>query len=490
MTTGAERLIKETASSHKAHTLQFLLMPFLCWFLCLSIADALSPESQTNFTQYGYKVDKLFPNFDPKVNKSGWVKLRHAWAPFVSLIGKYSIEHIDKYSLLQYLVRTTVYSDEFFKRAANCQTFIFPSFLQILAPAKLPKLAVKCAPHPNTGIFASFRTTQPVGQQCLDIVYYTLSATLNNNYVSLQNFAERVTMYHYNTTVNFGINITFVKFGLSGWCLVSDKSPCNKLNEFFLIINSHQHNLFYCMSRSQWSAYLDNVFTILYKPCRVICHGRTTTVTFHHQILDNARTTEDTFYEVRNIHRKYVLFSTTTISRIKYKPITVFHTFLTVQRYESIEIAFHHETHIFVYNQQNIHYMQKQARRTVFHINFFHCFFSHLHHLNKSTASINYTSQQVKHKSVKIDRTVNFTLGGSVGTPQNKFYHKVIKITADEDQTLVKSHFFTFINLDSIHAFMVLSHSLMGWGLSKPIKFATNTPTLSKWAKHTQQLQM
>ncbi len=420
-------------------------MHLLCFFLWLPTADALKPKTQPRNVQYGNNIYKLFPNFDPRMNKSSWAQLPHAWVPYIFVIQEHCIEHTNKYSLLQNLIGILVCLFEFLVSKANCQNFNHQNILQILAPTEVPKLAGKCALTRMTAVFASTRIMEPFGQQCLDIVY-RLTAALNKNSMNFDRFVNRVTMYHYNASGHFGINITFVTFKLSGWCLISGKIPCNKFNELFLIQNQKHQNLFYCMSRSQWSVYLDNVFTIYFKPCILICHGRVTTITFNSQIMDSnfLRTTQDSYYEVQNAHNNSVVFSTTTIPRKKNKPITVFHTFLTAQRYENIQIVFCHETHIYIYNQENIYCRQKEARRAVLHLNFFHCFFSHLHQLNKSTASVNYTFHHVKHKTFQIDRTRNFTLAASVATPQNRSYHKVTKITADEEQTLVKITFVHF----------------------------------------------
>ncbi len=331
-------------------------------------------------------LQNVFPYVYPKNRQSIWVQMDHTWLVYVNLSGISCLKHTEYFFLTHWFSVMISCLQKSFLLVPNCE---------LLKPPSL---------HMRT----SHKTLKsPSSQECISLSYsphfkdYWIdqSLLLNQKTVKLVTGFRGTGIYTFDAAKYFGVNITFVKFKLSGFCFGSGERPSNKFNEFVCIYQTDKQTLFYCRTRSQWSAFVGGKSTIYFKNCfSCICHGRTTRIVFNYQLIDNKilQSTVEIFHKIWHLTRNCSHFSNISIAISDTEGIDVLQMFITGHKYEYITLSANSRMQLFLHSQLDT-IIKHLNQNTFLQIKYFHCFFSILQRAANSpwNTSINYTFHRI-----------------------------------------------------------------------------------------------
>ncbi len=239
----------------------------------------------------------------------------------------------------------------------------------------------------------------PFGQLCIDIHYLPVfkifdivSVWVNKKALYLSaSVSNAVQNFHFNTATYFAVNLTFVKFNLSGFCFQNGKKHCGNKNHFSDTVEVHRMShdkFFFCLSRSKWSLFLESEFTILVKQCHFFCHELQSLVSYVHQIFgaNTIGTTADEFHQVACIDQGFLVFSQHVFAQSHMK---VVHVFITGKKYQHITLSMEATEKIFFPSETFLE-TNHLLKSHLFLIKYFYCFFTVVHDL---TATTNFSYQ-------------------------------------------------------------------------------------------------
>ncbi len=403
-------------------------------------------DSATKFRRLS--IGDIQPYICPSTTKSFGVPHNKTWLAYVVFFHNRCIQHSCKNSLYQFGIFTVNCLHKLRAKRLTCQK----SHLS-------PNISVEdvfgcdgCSGLPLSEKIITLFESWTFAKYCIRAVYSSKifqeylfdSGFPRLNKIVTQDFTIRKSIiYHFSGHKQLGTNVTFVLFHLSGHC--SRYDPGKKHDEFVWVDGQYINSTLYCMTRSQWSVYLGSHFKVKFKPCNLICFGRTSSVIFSHQVIDKnfIQTITDSYHKLTDTSLQYLLFYSLLIAPANPNPIFVSHIFITGHRYQQIQL-FLKKIETFLLSPTEVtKYIHHINKTTILYMKYFNCFFSLSYAQSSSIAPINFTFVTIPFKTVYLRGVKYFNVSFVLDDVAAKPFHAATLIsTAGEMFATFTFHLF------------------------------------------------
>ncbi len=324
----------------------------------------------------------------------------------------------------------------------------------------LPHLFHKVCPTPElcskrrincTNLLIGEFMKRPSGGECIDIKYpphvqdvcsfrdsYCGSVRLNNRVVHKE-YAYRWSknvIYSFMNIVLFHMNVTFVRFQLSGPCWGCGKMTCFSDNEFVWISRENQNfdSFFYCMTRPLWSVFPGNKFSIYYNPCALrgkICHGKSSSLFFQYQVLEkHIQNTENDFFHMVLNHR----IGSLEYSRAIFFGWRLLSYFLQVNKYEQMMLSFKADAIPFLSELCSKEKLLTSQQGKILLVLYFQCFVKVIS--SKFTRRLNFSQTSMTIVRRNVSEQYNTLVFAHMNGSEPKPHHTVFCFSSDKNAFL------------------------------------------------------